>query len=220
MKRWMWLTVAAMVVITAAVTLVALPKAPDWTSTSPEAVVEFQAGIDASMKVYYDDALNHYQRALELDPDFVVANLFTISTYHDDEAKREAMWSKVQNADLSQLTPRERVIVERVLAREDERPEDAQRLLNEYLAKYPNDSYILNLKAQETWSRGDLEDAERLYQRLVEIAPNRVIAYNQLGYINMMKGRFAEAEEYFKSYRVIAPDQANPHDSLGELFIT
>ena len=134
--------------------------------------------------------------------------------------KREAMWSKVQNADLSQLTPRERVIVERVVAREDKRPEDAQRLLDEYVAKYPNDAYMLNQKAQETWSRGELEDAERLYQRLVEMAPNWVIAYNQLGYINMMKGRFAEAEEYFKSYRFIAPDQANPHDSLGELFIT
>ncbi|MDX2436089.1 MAG: tetratricopeptide repeat protein, partial [Acidobacteriota bacterium] len=83
-----------------------------------------------------------------------------------------------------------------------------------------NDPYILNQKAMQTWSRGELEDAERLYQRLVEMAPNWVIAYNQLGYINMMKGRFAEAEEYFKSYRFIAPDQANPHDSLGELFIT
>ena len=87
MKRWMWLTVAAVVVVTAAVTLVALPKAPDWTSTSPEAVAEFQAGIDAAMKVYYDDAHNHYQRAFELDPDFVVANLFAIGTYGDDEAQ-------------------------------------------------------------------------------------------------------------------------------------
>ena len=51
MKRWMWLTVAAMVVGAAAVTLVALPKTPDWTSDSPEAVAEFQAGYDASMKV-------------------------------------------------------------------------------------------------------------------------------------------------------------------------
>jgi tetratricopeptide (TPR) repeat protein len=220
MKRWMWLSLAAVVVAAAAVTLVALPKAPDWTSTSPEAVAEFQAGMDAAMKVYYEDARRHYQRAVELDPDFVVANLMAIDMYRDDEEKVAAMWSKVENADLAKLTPRERFYVQRAKARHAKQPEEAQRLLDEYVAKYPNDPYILNQKAMETWSRNDLEEAERLYQRLVEIAPNWVIAYNQLGYINMMKGRFAEAEEYFKSYRFIAPDQANPHDSLGELFIT
>lgn len=220
MKRWMWLSLAAVVVAAAAVTLVALPKAPDWTSTSPEAVAAFQAGMDAQMKVYYEDSRRNFQRAVELDPDFVIANLMAIDMYRDDEKKAAAMWAKVENADLALLTPRERFYIQRARARHAKQPEEAQRLLDEYVAKYPNDPYILNQKAMETWLRGDLEDAERLYQRLVEIAPNWVIAYNQLGYINMMKGRFAEAEEYFKSYRFIAPDQANPHDSLGELFIT
>jgi Flp pilus assembly protein TadD len=220
MKRWMWMSLAAVVVAAAALTLIALPKAPDWTSTSPEAVAAFQAGMDAQMKVYYEDSKRNFQRAVELDPDFVIANLMTIDMYRDDEKKAAAMWAKVENADLTLLTPRERFYIQRARARHAKQPEEAQRLLDEYVAKYPNDPYILNQKAMETWLRGDLEDAERLYQRLVEIAPNWVIAYNQLGYINMMKGRFAEAEEYFKSYRFIAPDQANPHDSLGELFIT
>ena len=220
MKRWMWLTLAAVIVIAAGVTLLALPKAPDWTSKSPEAVAEFQAGYDAAMKVYYEDAHRHYQRALELDPDFVMANLFARSSYHDDKERQAAMWSKVEKADLTLLNYRERFFVERALAFHEERSEDAQKILEECIAKYPNDPYILHEKAQQTWSRGELEKAEQLYRRLVEINPNWVIAYNQLGYINMMKGRFAEAEEYFKSYRFIAPDQANPHDSLGELFIT
>lgn len=220
MKRWMWLTLAAVVVIAAGATLLALPKAPDWTSNSPEAVAEFQAGYDAAMKVYYDDARRHYQRALELDPDFVMANLFARASFHDDKERAAAMWSKVEKADLTRLNYRERFFVERALAFHEDRPEDAQKILEECIQNHPDDPYILHEKAQLTWSRGDLEKAEQLYRRLVEINPNWVIAYNQLGYINMMKGRFAEAEEYFKSYRFIAPDQANPHDSLGELFIT
>jgi len=47
MKRWMWMSLAAVVVAAAALTLIALPKAPDWTSTSPEAIAAFQAGMDA-----------------------------------------------------------------------------------------------------------------------------------------------------------------------------
>ena len=108
MKRWMWLALAAVVVIAAGVSLVALPKGQEWTSTSPEAVAEFQTGMDAAMKIYYDDAQEHYRRAIELDPDFVIANLFAIDGYRGDEERVAALWSKVEQADLSKLTPRER----------------------------------------------------------------------------------------------------------------
>jgi tetratricopeptide (TPR) repeat protein len=221
MKRWMWLTLAAVVVAAAGVTLVALPKEQEWTTVSPEALAAFAAGVDAQMKLYEDDAARHFERALELDPDFVIANMFSLSHVpHDNSEVREARWAKIEEADTSKLTPRERFFVERRIAYHEERSDDAEALLEECVAKYPNDPYIFNQKALYAWHSGRMEEAEKLYQRLVEMSPNWVIAYNQLGYINMGKGRFTEAEESFKSYRFIAPDQANPHDSLGELFIT
>lgn len=221
MKRWMWLTLAAVVVAAAGVTLVALPKELEWTTDSPEALVAFQAGVDAQMKLYEADAAGYFNHALELDPDFVIANLFSLPYVpKEDSELREARWAKVVAADTSKLTPRERFFVERRIADREERPDEAERILEEFAAKYPNDPYILNQKALSTWHAGRMEEAAKLYQRLVEMSPNWVIAYNQLGYINMGKGRFTEAEESFKSYRFIAPDQANPRDSLGELFIT
>ena len=221
MKRWMWLALTAVVVVGIGVTLVALPKGQEWTTSSPEALAELEAAMDAQMKFYSVDAARQFDRALELDPEFVIANLFSLRYVpHDDQETREARWAKVEEADTALLTPRERFFVERSRAYHEKRSEDAVVMLDEYVARYPNDPYILNLKAERAWGLDRLEEAERLYQRLAEISPNWVIAYNMLGYINMGKGRFAEAEEYFKSYRFIAPDQANPYDSLGELFIT
>ena len=221
MKRWIWLAGAAVVVIALGATLVALPKGQEWTTDSPEALAAFEAGMDAQMRIYYDDAQRHFRRAIELDPDFVIAKFYAIDGFRSEgEDKVKAMWDSVVSADLEQLTAREKLIIERARARREKRPKDAERLLEEALADHPNDPFIVNLNALQTWQRGEFEDAERLYQRLVEIHPNWVIAYNQLGYINMGLGRFAEAEEYFKSYRFIAPDQANPFDSLGELYIT
>jgi tetratricopeptide (TPR) repeat protein len=214
---------AAVVVVGVGVTLVALPRGPEWTTDSPEALAELQAAMDAQMKLYYDEANRHIKRAYELDPDFVMAKLMysdRVRWDEKDEERAKQMIQEVFATDTSNLTPRERFYVERSRAYHEERSEDAIAILDEYVAKYPNDPYILNQKALRTWHLGELEEAERLYQRLVEISPNWVIAYNQLGYITMMQGRFAEAEEYFKSYRFIAPDQANPYDSLGELFIT
>ena len=221
MKRWMWLTLAAVFVVGVGVTLVALPRGQEWTTESPEALAEFQAGIDAQMKLYYDDAEEYFRHAYELDPDFQMAKLY-FSEYvrREDKDLAKEMWEEVLATDTSNLTPREQFFIERSRAYHDERSEDIVALVDEYIAKYPNDPYVLNQKALRKWRLGELEEAERLYQRLVEINPNWVIAYNQLGYITMTQGRFAEAEEYFKSYRFIAPDQANPYDSLGELFIT
>ena len=220
MKRWMWLTLAAVVVVGAGVSLVALPAEEEWTTSSPEALAEFELAMEARFKLYMEDEMRHLQRAAELDPDFALANLWSLDVKHsDDEESAMAEWDKILETDISKLTPRERFYIERSRLIREERREEIYPLLERYFADYPNDPYIVYEKANWHWARDQYDEAEPLYRRLVEIAPNWVIAYNQLGYINMSEGRFAEAEERFKSYRFIAPDQANPHDSLGELFI-
>jgi len=220
MKRWMWMALVAVIVVGAGVTLVAVPTEQEWTTSSPEALAEFEKAMDARYKFYKDDEMRHLQRAAELDPDFVLARLWTVGQkYGEDEEAAKAEWDKILETDTSKLTPRERFYIERSRLIRAERWEEIDPLMEKYLADYPNDPYILYEKAGQHWTRDEFDEAEPLYRRLVEIAPNWVIAYNQLGYINASKGRFAEAEERFKSYRFIAPDQANPHDSLGELFI-
>jgi tetratricopeptide (TPR) repeat protein len=220
MKRWMWGALVVAVVAAIGVTLVALPKGQEWTTDSPEALEAFQAGVDARMKLYYADGNRHIERAVELDPDFVIANLFSLNQVpRENEEERAARWEVVATADVSKLSPRERFYVERARAFREDRPEDARALLDEYVERYPKDPHVLNERANMAFASGDFETAVPLYERLKEISPNWVIAYNQLGYIKMGEGRFTEAEELFKSYRFIAPDQANPYDSLGELFI-
>ncbi|MEJ2582369.1 MAG: hypothetical protein P8127_12175, partial [Acidobacteriota bacterium] len=90
MKRWIWIGLATVVVVGLGVTLVAVPSGPEWTTSSPEALAEFEAGMDAEMKLYKDEAGEHFRRAFELDPDFVVAGLFAMkSFYREDEEKAE-----------------------------------------------------------------------------------------------------------------------------------
>jgi tetratricopeptide (TPR) repeat protein len=220
MKRWIWMTLAAVIVIGAGVTLVAVPTEQEWTTSSPEALAEFDAAMAARFKFYKEDEMRHLERAAELDPEFVLARLWTLGPkFREDEEAAKAEWDQILATDTSKLTPRERLYIERSRLIRAERREEIEPLLDQYLADFPNDPYIIYEMANLYWNRDDFDAAEPLYLRLVEIAPNWVIAYNQLGYINMSEGRFAEAEERFKSYRFIAPDQANPHDSLGELFI-
>jgi len=215
-----WLGLAAVVVVAVGVALVVLPTGAEWTTNSPEALAEFNAAIDAMMKVYRDDVPVHLEKAVALDPDFVIAKLYLLNVVKGQDEERAArLWNDVMSADLSKLTPRERVIIQQTRALRENRRDDAERMLDDYIKDHPNDPFMLHRKALESWTTGDFDEAERLNQRIIEIAPNWVVAYNQLGYIAMSRGRFVEAEEYFTSYRFVAPDQANPHDSLGELYL-
>ncbi len=219
MNKRFWLAMVGAVVVAGAISIIALPKGPEWTTSSPEALAEFELAMTASKKLYHDDATGHLRKAIELDPDFVAAKVMLVQMEKMDSELREGLMEEIRQADVSGLRPREQFFVERDIARWDKKTEEVARITEEYLERYPNDPYIVEAAAIRTFALGDNETSERLNRRLLEISPNWVLAYNQLGYITMLQGRFAEAEEYFTSYRFIAPDQANPHDSLGELYI-
>lgn len=220
MKRWIWLALAAVPLAAAAITMVAVPKAPEWTTSSPQALEAYLTGEAALRKVYNEEAREHFKHALEIDPEFLVAKWRIAQILPEqDLLLARHIAEELMTADLSGLTDRERFIIEYWLALRDNRTEEATRLLNECIEKLPADPYVLSRKAAEAWRHDRLEDAVRLYEDLVKLDPNWVFAYNSLGYIMKTQGRFTESEEYFKKYRFIAPHQANPHDSLGELFI-
>ncbi len=218
MRRWLWWVLGGAVVASAAFAVVAVGRGPEVTTVSPAARAELEAALDASMKFYHEEARQHLERALALDPDFVLAKLLLVERLHGDSERRQRLVADVAAADLDRLSERERFMVRRALALYGKRSEEAEQILEDYLARHPNDPFALEMKAMRAFSRGETAAAEQAYRRLIEVGPNWVIAYNQLGYLAMRQGRFAEAEEHLVSYRFIAPDQANPHDSLGELY--
>jgi len=220
MSKTVWLGLIVVLVAAVAVSLIALPKGSEWSTDSPEALAEFNAAMEAKMKLYHSEVQSHLEKALELDPDFVVAKLFLANQVRfDDEDRALRLFNDVLTSDPSKLNPREVFYVNQTRAYREKRFDDVDAMIDEYLATSPDDPFILHEKALRKWGAGDFDEAEKLNVRLIEIAPNWVISYNQLGYIAMSSGRFVEAEEYFSSYRFVAPDQANPHDSLGELYI-
>ncbi len=219
MKAKLWIPLVLAGLAAAGVGYTVLARSPQWTTSSPEALVEFQAGNDARMKYYWGDAIVHLRKAVALDPNFVFAKLVLANTLRMEDVKAaDELFTEVFAADTSGLTARERMFVDRARALHDGDSKMADDVLDRYLQDHPDDPYALESKATTAWVHGDLATAERIFRHILDIRPNWVGAYNMLGYVTMRQGRFVEAEEYLTSYRFIAPDQANPHDSLGELF--
>ena len=212
--------IGAAVLAAALATTYACSRRSEWTSASPEAREEFVQGLQAVDKLYENEARAHFARAIELDKDFVVAKLFSLSYLgRDQDSMRKVILVDLRAADLTKLSPRERFLVRYRLALTDHDYPASKRTLDEFASRNPDDSFVLASEANAAVGQADWERAAQLFTRLIEVAPNQVDSYNQLGYLAMAQGRFAESEKMFQTYKYIAPDQANPHDSLGELLV-
>ncbi len=217
MKK-LWIAVGALAVIAGGAAAWYAASRPEWTTSSPEALAAYWQGRQAQMKFYGADAAAAFERAIRLDPEFVVAKVALLDTGREPK-RREKLLEELRSADRSRLNERELFLLDLTLAGADQDEMRRSERIQSYLARHPRDPWALMRAATSAWDVQDWETAERLYEKLLEVDPNWVLARNNLGYIAMAQGRFAEAEDQFRTYRYAAPDQANPHDSLGELLI-
>jgi len=192
---------------------------PTWTTSSPEALQEFDKALDARMRLYTDEAAEHLRRAVELDPDFVGARVLYAETVHGREG-RDKVLAPLAEMDLSDRSDRERFLAQIVELRLSQaKPVEIESAVERFVDEHPEDPWGVFMLAGLAWERRDWGRAQELYLRLLQVDPNWVLAHNNLGYLAMAQGRFAESEERFRTYAFVAPDQANPHDSLGELLV-
>lgn len=219
-RRFLGLGLAGIVLISAGVGILAFSRDPEWTTSSPQALAEFEAAMQARVKLYREESLWHLERALKADPDFAACKIILAGFLSGTDPQRAGrLVEEAAAVDVTRLTDRERLLLRREQAMQAGRFDEASRLVEDAFRRLPDDPYVLGFMAEEVWTAADFPRAEQLYRRLLEVNPNWVVAYNNLGYLAMLQGHFDEAEEHFTTYRFIAPDHANAHDSLGELLL-
>ncbi len=190
-----------------------------WTTRSAAAREELEKGRESAGKLYLLQAREHYERALELDPDFATAKAFLAGAYPMDAPEHIALRAELEEVDFTTLSPRERFLIRYNLSRWNDEGAAAEEILENFRKEHPEDVYGLRIVCANVWADRQFEEARDCYEKLLRLDPNWVRAENSLGYLAMAEGRFKDAEEHFLTYRYIAPDQANPYDSLGELLM-
>ncbi len=187
------------------------------TTASEEARKEFLQGRDLQEKLLIQDSIQHYDKAISLDPNFALAELNraqvspTGKEFFDHLKKAVAMADKASNGEKLLILSNE--------AGANGNAAKQKELLDQLVAAYPNDERAHFSLGGYYFGQQDMTQAIEHYKKATELAPTYSTAFNILGYAYRQNVDYANAEQAFKKYIELIPNDPNPYDSLAELYL-
>jgi tetratricopeptide (TPR) repeat protein len=187
------------------------------TTASEEARKEFLQGRDLAERLLIQDSIQHFDKALSLDPNFALAELSranaspTAKEFFDHLKKAVSLSAKASEG--------ERLLILGTEAGANGNTPKQKELLEKLVAAYPNDERAHFNLGGYYFAQQDFDSAIQQYKKATEIAPNYSPAYNILGYAYRQNQDYVNAEQAFKKYIELIPNDPNPYDSLAELFL-
>jgi tetratricopeptide (TPR) repeat protein len=183
------------------------------TTNSTEAYKYFLKGREDLEKLYYDEARQSFEKAVELDTQFAVAYLYLARSVLG-KARIEAYEKAKTYSD--KATEKERLYIEAAYANAVERdPEKRFRILKQMAEKYPKEKRVHYDLANYYDARALFDKAIEEFNIALELDPEYGLALNELAFVYMRMEDFEKAIEYFKKYVSVSPKDANPLDSIA-----
>ena len=197
-------------------------KVADVTTASMEAYNYFLKGRENYEKMYFVDAGDFFEKAIELDPTFALAYLYLTGLYDyvgNTKARNEAV-EKAKTYS-KKTTEKERLFIEARYAQFIERNQEKRlNILQQLAEKYPKEKQVYfelgryYLYLGRAWQ----EKAIEYYTIALELDPNYANALNVIAYAYANIENYEKAIEYFKRYISVSPGDANPLDSIGDVY--
>jgi eukaryotic-like serine/threonine-protein kinase len=174
---------------------------PEVTTHSLEALEQYADGSWLWNRAHYDEAMQHYQRAIALDPDFAMAHAalgFAYYSYlYNEPGLGEREFRKA--LELSpRTTERERVTIETRYAESQGRVDDALHLYQSFLAQWPGDSVARQSYARMLRMHGHAEEAVPLFKQVLDQTPDEPSTYIELATAYAALGRAQESIEAYQ----------------------
>jgi tetratricopeptide (TPR) repeat protein len=187
------------------------------TTSSEEAGKEFLQGRDMAERLLAQDSIQHFDKALSLDPNFALAELGranasqTAKEFFDHLKKAVALSGKASEG--------ERLLILANEAGANGETAKQKEHLDKLVAAHPNDERAHFQLGGYHFGQQDFAKAIEHYKKATELAPSYSPAYNILGYAYRQNGDYANAEQAFKKYIELIPNDPNPYDSYAELLL-
>jgi serine/threonine-protein kinase len=183
-----------------------------------EAYSEYRRGRDALFRFLNREAIEHLERAVELDSTFALARFQLGTAYFQSGNLPQAFqnWGAAQE-HLQAASERDRLFIEGMTSLQTE-PEAGLSTLRELIRKYPEekDARLLLASILNNQQPGN-DESRQLLEEAIQLDPYYAPAYNSLAYLEAGRDNFERADSLIGRYVALEPSEPNPLDSRGEI---
>ncbi len=187
------------------------------TTTSEEARKEFLVGRDMAENLSLTNSLEHFDKAIALDPNFALAHLNRANA--SATAKDFFAHLKMAVAAAEKVSEGERLFILANEAGANANTQKQQEYFEKLVKLFPKDERAHFNLGGFYFGQQEYNKAIVHYNKATELAPNYSPVYNILGYAYRQVEDYLEAEKAFKKYTELIPNDPNPHDSYAELLL-
>ena len=178
------------------------------TTSSEEARELYFEAQDIIENGWLADANELLYKAIEIDPDFVMAHT-RLREYQGIEKAKELS---------HKASPGEQMFIRAREARSARDVPLSIKIIDSLVKMYPGDKHILH-KAATFCSKLEDKQARKYLKKAIRIDPYYGPGHNLLGYLYMRTGRPRKAEKAFLKYLDLNPDDSNAIDSYAEMLL-
>ena len=187
------------------------------TTSSEEAKKEFLQGRDLAERLLIQDSVQHFDKAIALDPTFAAAELGRATSSPTAKEFFDHLKKAVGLADKASEGEKLLILATEAGANGDLVKQKAY--LDKLVAAFPNEERAHFNLGGYYFGQQDYGKAIEEYKKAIELNPNYSTAYNILGYAYRQNEDYPNAEQAFKKYIELIPNDPNPYDSYGELLL-
>jgi tetratricopeptide (TPR) repeat protein len=187
------------------------------TTSSEEARKEYLAGRDLQEKLRITDSIQHFDKAISLDPNFALAELNRANVSPTAKEFFEHLKKAVTLSE--KASDGERMLIQATEAGANGNQTKQKETLERLVATYPNDERAHFNLGGYYFGQQDYKQAISHYKKATDLDPTYSTAFNILGYAYRQDENYSEAENAFKKYIELIPNDPNPYDSYAELLL-
>jgi tetratricopeptide (TPR) repeat protein len=189
------------------------------TTNSKSALSLYNEAMKYFVEVNIDKALSTFEKALDEDPDFFMAN-YQLAVFYFLNRSAEN-FEKYANAAINtkaKLSEGEDLLKEVLVSFENGKT-DVTGLGEKLVKMFPEDPLSYDNLVSFQSIAGDTGAMVETLKKAILIAPNAAPFYNQLGYAYLTLKQTDEAEKAFNKYIELDPKNPNVYDSKGDYYM-
>jgi len=187
------------------------------TTSSDAARAEYLEGRNLVDNLQITNSIAHFQKAVELDAGFAMAELSLANSSPTGTGFFEHLNKAVALAD--KASNGERLLILAAQAGANGNVKGVKEYLDQLVAAYPDDERAHFALGGWYFGQNQFAEAIEQYKKATELNPSYASAFNLLGYAYRQNVNYPEAEKAFQRYVDLIPKDPNPYDSYAELLL-